>query len=367
MHRAALEALTAALALLVAALGAPSGSAQDLTDTATITPVAAAFATPLAVPVELAKPTKACRAGLVALTFDDGPNPVLTPRLVRILQKYRVPATFFVVGSRVQSSPRTARLLQRSGFLIGNHSWSHRQLTAISDAAVRRELRRTQRALRAAGIVPSDLMRPPYGAISRRVTRDVHGLGLVPVLWSIDSSDWVGGNARQIARRVLSGLRPHRSNIVLQHDGVTNSPRSIAAVPLIISGARKRGYCFTLIGPHGKMAPLAPAVRVSVVPGSEDGASPIRVRLDLDGPTTRAVSLRVRTSGGTATAGSDYTPVDLRVVFPKGVRTVWFSVPVLDDKLLEPTEDVRLVIDQANGVRLNRSVVLGSIFSDELG
>src|SRR5690606_22952811 len=122
MHRTALGALTAALALLIAALGAPSGGAQATADTATITPVAATVATPLAAPVELAKPAKACRAGLVALTFDDGPSPAITPRLVRILQKYKVPATFFMVGSRVNASPKTARLVQRSGFLIGNHS-----------------------------------------------------------------------------------------------------------------------------------------------------------------------------------------------------------------------------------------------------
>jgi peptidoglycan/xylan/chitin deacetylase (PgdA/CDA1 family) len=200
--------------------------------------------------------TDRCR-GLVALTFDDGPRAGTTRRLVGILRARDVPATFFMVGSRVIAAPRLARLVARNGFTVANHTWDHGRLTSMTDAAVRRELRRTVRALRAAGVRPSDLARPPYGAVTARVRADFRQLGLRPVLWTIDSRDWAGGTPAQIAARVLSALRPHRANIVLQHDGVTNSPNSVSAVPAIIRGARHRGYCFAALDARGK--PVRPA------------------------------------------------------------------------------------------------------------
>jgi peptidoglycan/xylan/chitin deacetylase (PgdA/CDA1 family) len=202
---------------------------------------------------------KACAAGLVALTFDDGPARGVTRRLLRTLVDRHVPATFFMVGSRVQSSPRSARRVARAGFTIGNHTWSHRELTRLSDRAIRRELRRTARELRRDHITPSTLMRPPYGAIDARVRRDVHDLRLVPVLWNVDSNDWRGGSTRQIADSILGQLQRHRDNIVLQHDGVRNSPASIAAVPRVVREARRRGYCFGSLDPRGHIVAPTPA------------------------------------------------------------------------------------------------------------
>jgi peptidoglycan/xylan/chitin deacetylase (PgdA/CDA1 family) len=194
---------------------------------------------------------KPCRAGLVALTFDDGPARGVTRSLLRILQDHHVPATFFMVGSRVRSAPRAARRVARAGFTIGNHTWSHRELTRLSNRAIRRELRRTARELRRDDITPSALMRPPYGSIDARVRAVVRDLGLFPVLWNVDSEDWRGGSARQIADSILRQLVRHRDNIVLQHDGVRNSPASVAAVPRVVREARRQGYCFGSLGPRG--------------------------------------------------------------------------------------------------------------------
>ncbi len=199
-----------------------------------------------------------CRAGLVALTFDDGPATGTTRRLLRILRERHVPATFFMVGSRVQRAPRIAGRVAAAGFTIGNHTWSHARLTHLPDRAVRREMRTTARALRRAGAPPSTLMRPPYGEIDARVRRDVRALGLVPVLWNVDSEDWRGGSSRRIADAILSQLRRHRDNVVLQHDGVRNSPASVAAVPRVVRQARRRGYCFGRLGPHGHV--VRPAI-----------------------------------------------------------------------------------------------------------
>ena len=81
-----------------------------------------------------------CSRGLVALTFDDGPAHIVTPRLVRLLRERRVPATFFMVGSRVRTAPADARLVARNGFVVANHTWSHPQLTRVGNATIRSEM-----------------------------------------------------------------------------------------------------------------------------------------------------------------------------------------------------------------------------------
>lgn len=197
-------------------------------------------------------PARRC-TGRVALTFDDGPAPRVTPALLRELRRLGVPATFFMIGERVAASPATARLVQRSGFGIGNHTWSHPDLRTLTPRQVRRELARTHQALREAGVTPSDLARPPYGALDPAARRALRAEGLVPVLWTIDSRDWADGTAHQIARRVLRALRPG-DNVVLQHDGVARSPISVAAVREVVRAARQRGYCFTGLDRSGRPA-----------------------------------------------------------------------------------------------------------------
>lgn len=373
MHRTPLGALTAALALLVAALVVPQSSTNPTSQrpTATVSPVAAAVlparpsAAPALAPVRFARPTPVCRKGLVALTFDDGPSATVTPGLVRTLQRLGVPATFFMVGSRVHAAPGVARRVQRAGFQVENHSWSHAQLTAINRRAVRSELVRTRQEFVKQRVVAGNLVRPPYGAENPRVRKQIKKLDLVPVLWSIDSLDWQSGNPRQIARRVLRSLRPHGTNIVLQHDGVTNSPNSVKAVPLIVAKARKRGYCFAGLDARGKVAVPVPNVRATALSGTEDGPAAVRIKLELDRPTTRPVSLRVQTLGGTAQPGLDFTTAGRRVTFPRGVRTAWITVPVLDDDLVEPVEDLRVLLDAPHGLRIGRAELPATIFSDD--
>ena len=319
----------------------------------------AAHASPTATAV------KRCSSGLVALTFDDGPARGLTAELVRILKERQVPATFFMVGSRVRTAPRAARLVSRAGFTIANHTWSHPRLTRLSDGAIRSEMRSTARELRRHGIRPSTLMRPPYGLIDSRVRGVVRDLGLVPVMWDVDSRDWRGGSAQQIAASILRQLRPHKRNIVLQHDGVRNSPASVAAVPMVIRAAKRRGYCFARLGPNGRMLPPVPSVRSAVHPGSEAGPTPARVLLSLSGPTSRPVSLRVRGLSGTAIAGEDFVAPLLRVSFPVGTTRAWVNVPVLDDAAYEPIESFRVVFDSPFGVVLTRREQVGTIRSDD--
>jgi peptidoglycan-N-acetylglucosamine deacetylase len=306
-----------------------------------------------------------CSAGLVALTFDDGPARHLTGRLVSILQTNHVPATFFMVGSRVRTAPRAARLVARAGFTVGNHTWSHPKLTRLSDRAIRSELGRTARELAAKGVPRSTLMRPPYGDVDRRVRRDVRALGLATVLWDIDSGDWRGGSTQQIAATILRRLRPHRSNIVLQHDGVRNSPASVAAVPIVVRAARRRGYCFAALDAGGHVATPVPTVVAEIQRGSEAGPTPARVLLRLSAPTSRSVSVRVTVGSGTATAGADFVASQARVSFPVGADQAWVGVPVVDDAAYEPTETFHVVLDAPAGVHIGRHDYTGSITSDD--
>jgi peptidoglycan/xylan/chitin deacetylase (PgdA/CDA1 family) len=111
----------------------------------------------------LIRPDTACRSGRVSLTFDDGPEPVTTPRLLSILARHRTQATFFVQGRNVRRHPEIVRRMVRDGHAVEDHSWDHPQLTARSDHSVRRQLRLTKREIRAAGGRSPSFYRPPYG------------------------------------------------------------------------------------------------------------------------------------------------------------------------------------------------------------
>jgi peptidoglycan-N-acetylglucosamine deacetylase len=315
-------------------------------------------------PATVRSSVRPCSSGLVALTFDDGPSSSVTPSLLTLLSKRRVPATFFVVGGRVAAAPALVRRAARDGHVIGNHTYGHENLTRLSDAGIRSTLGRTTSAIRNAGVRPSRLMRPPYGAINSRVRSVVAGLGLTPVLWDVDTRDWQSGSSADIAARVLGAIHPHTSNIVLMHDGVARSPITLQAVPTIITKARARGYCFATLGPNGRPAPPVPVVRVgdsSVREGDPGSATRMRFALRLDRPTTRRVSVRVRTVAGSARAGSDYVSVDRRVFFPVGTVNRTVVVRVRGDRMDEPAERFRLRLRQARGLKLGRAVATGLI------
>ncbi|KQW53504.1 hypothetical protein ASC77_04275 [Nocardioides sp. Root1257] len=235
-----------------------------------------------------------CSRGLVALTFDDGPSPTVTPRLVHLLRRLDVPATFFMVGSRVAAYPEVARLVEHNGFAIGNHTWAHTDLTTQTTPEVRHALRATRRAMDEAGLHPTDLARPPYGATNPRVDRLLTAMGYTSVLWTIDSRDWTGLSPRQIRAGIGSAVRPHRTNLVLQHDGVTNSPATLRALPTEIAGLRARGFCFAALDATGAPTPPVPQVEITTARPrvAEGGRLALAVRLSR--PTSRPTAVRVQ-------------------------------------------------------------------------
>ncbi|MFI0444797.1 polysaccharide deacetylase family protein [Actinomadura sp. 6N118] len=183
---------------------------------------------------------KGCSRGRIALTFDDGPD-VQTRQVLRVLKRFDVRATFFVTGSKATADPAAIRAIHREGHHVQNHSWSHPDLTGLSAEQIRRELIDTQRAVAAAGVPAPAVFRPPFGASNATVETEVERLGLRTLRWSIDSFDWRGGTPQEIAATVLKGLR--RDGVVLMHDGVRNSVNTARALPLIIDGLQRRGFC----------------------------------------------------------------------------------------------------------------------------
>ncbi|HXR38358.1 MAG TPA: polysaccharide deacetylase family protein [Terracidiphilus sp.] len=163
------------------------------------------------------------RPGELALTFDDGPNPVWTPQLLDILASLDVHATFFLVGRYAQAAPDLVRRIHAAGHLIGNHSWSHPNLAVTAARRVEEELTRTRDALQQITGVPIRWFRPPFGARRPVVLKIARSLGMTPVLWNAITTDWSEPSPDRIAQRLMSKIeRNHQrgwaTNIVL-HDG----------------------------------------------------------------------------------------------------------------------------------------------------
>jgi peptidoglycan-N-acetylglucosamine deacetylase len=186
----------------------------------------------------------------VALTFDDGPWPGATFQVMHVLEHFHVPATFFEIGYLVQRYPWITRAVAKAGFDIGDHSWDHPlnpPLNALKPAKITSEIGLAKLALEKQGVTPT-LFRPPGGSYSDAVVQDARVQGLRVVLWNVDPQDWRSGlTPKQVARAVLSHVQA--GSIVLLHDGGGDAAHTIAALPAIIKGIRKRGLGFSLVPP----------------------------------------------------------------------------------------------------------------------
>lgn len=160
-----------------------------------------------------AGPADCSLAPCLALTFDDGPDPKVTPQVLDVLARHHVHATFYVVGSRVAGNESLLRRMHAEGHEIGNHSWSHADLTALSPEQVQEQIARTQAAVAAAGVPLPTTFRPPYGAVNAVVRSNVR---LSIVRWNLDPQDWDAHDAKDIVAKVESTAR--RGGVVEMHD-----------------------------------------------------------------------------------------------------------------------------------------------------
>lgn len=187
----------------------------------------------------------------VAITLDDGPHPVITPLILRVLQEAGARATFFVVGEKVLQYPQLFRDIVTAGQEIGNHTFTHRRLTRLPPPVMRAELSETTRLMMRLGASPCRLMRPPGGDFDEQALEACRDQGLLPVFWTRNTGDWKGRPVRDVVRSALEGVRA--GEIILLHQG---GPDCVPALAEILAGLRSMGLRPGCVGEIMPGAPL---------------------------------------------------------------------------------------------------------------
>ena len=191
----------------------------------------------------------------IAMTFDDGPSATLTPKLLDLLAAHHIKATFFVIGENVAEHPEIVERAAREGHEIANHSWSHPNFGKMSDEGVRRQLSRTDDAIKNATGVRPTLLRPPYGSITARQKRWIHDeFGYQIILWDVDPYDWKRPGPSVVCNRILKETRP--GSIVLSHD---IHPGTIEAMPSTFDQLQAKGFKFVTVSELIRMLVPQPA------------------------------------------------------------------------------------------------------------
>jgi peptidoglycan-N-acetylglucosamine deacetylase len=174
----------------------------------------------------------------VALTFDDGPGPY-TQRLVGALDRLHVRATFFAIGEQERYFSEGTIAEIKSGDVIGDHTETHPMMATLSAHEQYEELFEQIARIELVGGPRPRLFRPPYGSFNATTFKELHHLRLLMVLWSVDTSDYTLPGVSAIVHSALAGAKP--GAIILMHDGGGNREETIAALPKIVKGLRKRG------------------------------------------------------------------------------------------------------------------------------
>lgn len=175
----------------------------------------------------------------VAITFDDGPHPVCTPDLLQGLSERGVKATFFVTGERAEQNPKIIQRMQEEGHLIGNHTYSHLQLTVGNREQFKQELVKTNEVIQKLTGTTVEYVRPPYGCWDKSLEKE---LSMLPVLWTVDPKDWCCQDAGKVAKRILQKVQD--GDIILLHDSFDTS---VEAALTVIDALSKEGFYFVTV------------------------------------------------------------------------------------------------------------------------
>ena len=208
----------------------------------------------------------------IAMTYDDGPHPQNTPRLLDMLRERNIKATFYVVGRSVNMYPHIVRRMVAEGHEIGNHTWTHRKLTTLSDTNVRWEMNKTRDAIVAACGVQPRTMRPPYGALRQNQRAWIYReYGYPTILWDVDPEDWKRPGVSVVSSRIVH--RTGNGSIVLAHD---LHKSTVDAMPTALDGLLRRGFRFVTVSQLLAMNPPT----ASAKPAEPLNSEPENIRPD---------------------------------------------------------------------------------------
>jgi peptidoglycan/xylan/chitin deacetylase (PgdA/CDA1 family) len=178
----------------------------------------------------------------VALTLDDGPHPVWTPKVLKLLDKYHVPATFCLIGNQVRGHESVARSVVAAGHNVANHTYSHlTDLPTVSSAEMNKEIGWAQDKIHTATGFTPRLMRSPGGGWSPELLAKTAQAGLVPIDWSDDPRDWSRPGVESIVSHLMAA-KP--GQILLCHDGGGDRSQTYAALQTVIPALLAKGYTF---------------------------------------------------------------------------------------------------------------------------
>lgn len=183
--------------------------------------------------------------GTVALTFDDGPNPIYTRQILAILKKYNIKATFFEVGANAKLYPDVVKEIHEQGHVIASHSMTHPMLTKISDAQLDNEIVQPVVIINSIIGVKPKCLRYPFGASNEHVRAEIRAHGMTPVPMGFNSFDYERPGTQKIVSQILNNI--YSKQIVLMHDGYDKREQTVAALPIIIEGIKKKGLGFSTI------------------------------------------------------------------------------------------------------------------------
>lgn len=175
----------------------------------------------------------------IAITFDDGPDPVYTPQLLDGLRERKARATFFLMGKQAKAHPELVRRMQEEGHLIGNHTYSHIQLKKSNREKFKAELIKTNELLEEITGEEVQFVRPPYGSWDKSLESE---LTMIPVLWTIDPMDWCSDNVSAIVKKVTDKAKENA--VILMHDEYSSS---VTAALEIVDILQKEGYEFVTV------------------------------------------------------------------------------------------------------------------------
>ena len=201
--------------------------------------VSLAFVILFSVPYTSTKSENEQEARYVALTYDDGPNPFYTEKILAVLEEENVHATFFLLGKNVEKYPELVKQIYDGGHMVGNHTYSHLNVSQASEEEVREEVTRTNELIyKSCGAYP-EAFRPPFGCDRSKLAEDLH---MLQVFWNVDPRDWAVQNTSAVVNHVLK--RVQDGDIILMHDAYGST---VEATKRLIPKLREMGYEFVTV------------------------------------------------------------------------------------------------------------------------